>query len=218
VGTPSDRLRLSFQASSLRQAVELAGELRAMGRGRVQVRPAPLRPAPLRLLTQRRWDVTLMTATARPALARRLQREMHDLARRRTGCRFVGVNAVRDGHQPPVRILIVDDSAPFRTAARELLIRRGHVVVGEAGNATEAIEAARLLAPDAVLLDLHLPDGCGFEASAVLTGARPELAVLLTSADDSPPPDERVEACGARGFVPKCCLAATPLERFWRAP
>jgi DNA-binding NarL/FixJ family response regulator len=143
---------------------------------------------------------------------------MHDLARRRTGRRFVGMDAVRDGHQPPVRVLIVDDSAPFRTAAGELLRRRGHVVVGEADNATEAIDAAKLLAPDAVLLDLHLPDGCGFELSAVLTRARPELAVLLTSADDSPPPDRRVEACGARGFVPKCCLAAAPLERFWRAP
>jgi len=128
------------------------------------------------------------------------------------------VDAVRDGHQLPVRVLIVDDSAPFRTAARELLGRQGYVVVGEAGNATEAIEATRLLAPDAVLLDVHLPDRSGFELWALLTGARPELAVLLMSADDSPPPDRRVEACGARGFVPKCCLAATPLERFWRAP
>ena len=173
-----------------------------MGSGTVQVRPAPLR-----LLTRRRWDVTLMTALA-----------LHDVVRPRTGCRLVAVDAVRVGHQTPVRVLVADDSAPFRTAARELLTRRGYIVVGEAGNATEAIEAAEQLAPDAVLLDVHLPDGCGFEVSTVLTGARPELAVLLTSADDSPPDDRRVEACGARGFVPKCCLAATPLERFWRAP
>jgi DNA-binding NarL/FixJ family response regulator len=117
-----------------------------------------------------------------------------------------------------VRVLIVDDSGPFRTAARELLRRRGYLVVGEAGSAAEAIEVAQQLAPDALLLDVHLPDGCGFEVSAVLTGARPELAVLLISADDSPPPDRRVEKCGARGFVPKSCLAATPLERFWRTP
>ena len=79
-------------------------------------------------------------------------------------------------------------------------------------------KAAELLMPDAVLLDLRLPDGSGFEVSGLLTAARPELAVLLISADHSPPPDGRVEACGARGFVPKCCLAATPLERFWRGP
>jgi CheY-like chemotaxis protein len=184
-----------------------------MGLGTVQVRPAPLR-----LLMRRRWDVTLTTAPAPPALARKSEREMLELARRRPGCRFVGVDAVRDGHQVPVRVLIVDDSAPFRTAARELLKRRGYVVVGEAAGAAEAIEAAEQLAPDAVLLDVHLSDGCGFEVSGVLTGARPELAVLLISADDSPPPDRRVEACGARGFVPKSCLAATPLERFWRTP
>jgi CheY-like chemotaxis protein len=213
VGTPSDRLRVSFEASSLRQAVELAAELRTMGFGTVEVRPAPLR-----LLIRRRWDVTLMTAVARPSLALTLVSEMQDVARLRAGCRLVGVDAVGDGDETPVRVLVVDDSAPFRTAARELLRRRGYVVVGEAGNAAAAIEAAEQLAPDAVLLDLHLPDGCGFEVSAALTGARPELAVLLISADDSPPSDRRVEACGARGFVPKCCLAATPLERFWRAP
>ena len=134
MGTPSDRLRVSFEASSLRQAVELAAELRTMGLGTVEVRPAPLR-----LLTRRRWDVTLMTVVARPALALRLESEMDDLARPRTGCRLVGVDAVRVGHQTPVRVLVVDDSAPFRTAARELLRRRGYVVVGEAGNAAEAI-------------------------------------------------------------------------------
>jgi CheY-like chemotaxis protein len=211
VGTPSDRLRVSFEASSLRHAVDLAAELRTMGLGTVEVRPAPLR-----LLTRRWWDVTLVTAGARPSLAMRLVSEMEDLARLRPGCRLVGVDAVRVGDRTPVRVLVVDDSAPFRTAARELLRRRGYVVVGEAGNAAAAIEAAEQLAPDAVLLDLHLPDGCGFELSAALTGARPELAVLLISADDSPPSGRRVEACGARGFVPKCCLAATPLERFWR--
>ena len=203
---------MCFEASSLRQAVDLGAELRTMGLGTVDVRPAPLR-----LLTRRRWDVTLLTAVARPSLALRLVTEMEDLARLRAGCRLVGVDAVRLG-ETPIRVLVVDDSPPFRTAACELLRRRGYVVVGEAGNAAAAIEAAEQLAPDAVLLDLHLPDGCGFELSATLTGARPELAVLLISADDSPPPDRRVEACGARGFVPKCCLAATPLERFWRAP
>jgi CheY-like chemotaxis protein len=215
VGTPSDRLRVSFEASSLRQAVELAGELRTLGRGTVQVRPAPLR-----LTTRRRWDVTLTTAPAAPPLARRLERELRDLARRRHGCRLVEADAVFAAAEDdaPMRVLIVDDSAPFRRAARELLRRRGYVVVGEAGCVAGAIKAAERLAPDAVLLDVHLPDGCGFELSTVLTGGRPELAVLLMSADDPPECDARAKACGARGFVPKCCLAAIPLEQFWRAP
>ena len=117
-----------------------------------------------------------------------------------------------------MRVLIVDDSAPFRTAVRELLARRGYLVVGEADTAARAVEAAERLAPDAVLLDIHLPDGCGFEVSSALTDADPALAVLLTSADDPPAWDSRVEASGARGFVVKNRLARTPLERFWHRP
>jgi CheY-like chemotaxis protein len=205
-----------FEASSLRQAVELAGELRTLAHGTVQVRPAPLR-----LLTRRRWDVMLTAAPAPPAQRPKFEYEMGELARRLPGCRLVEADALRLGEEAgasPVRILIVDDSPPFRRAARELLRRRGYAIVGEAGCASAALEATERLAPDAALIDVHLPDGCGFELSAALTGARPELAVLLMSAEEPPECDVRVETSGARGFVPKCCLAATPLERFWSAP
>jgi DNA-binding NarL/FixJ family response regulator len=63
-----------------------------------------------------------------------------------------------------------------------------------------------------------LPDGCGFELATALTRAQPNLAVLLTSANDPPATKERLRACGARGFILKSCLAAAPLERFWRTP
>jgi CheY-like chemotaxis protein len=214
VGTPSNRLLVSFEAPSLRRAVELAGELRGIGRGTVQVRPAPLR-----LLTRRRWDVNLTTAPGPPALTEEWQRQADDVVRRHPGCRLVDLSLALEGEDrrhAATRVLIVDDSAPFRRAARELLERRGYVVVGEAGSWAEAIEAVQRLAPDAVLLDIRLPDGCGFELSAALTQARPELAVLLVSADEPPALDTRVEAAGAQGFVPKSCLAATPLEHFWR--
>ncbi len=91
-------------------------------------------------------------------------------------------------------------------------------MVGEADTAARAVEAAERLAPDAVLLDVHLPDGCGFEVSAALTDADPDLAVLLTSTDEPPRRDLRVDLAGARGFVLKCSLASTPLERFWQGP
>jgi CheY-like chemotaxis protein len=182
VGAPSDQLRVSFEALSLRDAVELAAELRTMGRGTIRIRPAPLRT-----LTRRRWVVTLTTS------------------------RLAGADV-------PLRVVIVDDSAPFRRAASELLRSRGFAVVGEASTAESAIEAVERLAPDALLLDVHLPDGCGFELATYLTDARPDLAVLLTSADDRAASDMLPEACGARGFAPKCCLAATPLERYWPRP
>ncbi len=145
--------------------------------------------------------------------ATQIRAEARDLASRHAGCRLL------DAHGEPVRVLIVDDSAPFRRAARELLQRRGYLVVGEAGSAAAALDAVESAAPDALLIDVGLPDGCGFELAGALTRARPNLAVLLISADDDPPAaNERLRASRARGFVPKSCLAAAPLERFWRIP
>jgi CheY-like chemotaxis protein len=121
-------------------------------------------------------------------------------------------------HGGPLRVLIVDDSTPFRRAARELLQRRGYLVVGEAGTAADALGAVERLTPDALLVDVGLPDGCGFKLAAALIRAHPSLAVLLMSAKDPPAGDERLRASGARGFIMKSALAAAPLERFWRTP
>jgi two-component system chemotaxis response regulator CheY len=119
-----------------------------------------------------------------------------------------------DGHLP-ARVLIVDDAPIFREVARELLERRGYTVVGEADSAASAIDACARLRLDAVLMDIRLPDADGFELCAALTGADPDLAVLLVSADRVPPSPERVEASGARGFALKSSLAAADLEEFW---
>jgi CheY-like chemotaxis protein len=121
-------------------------------------------------------------------------------------------------HHGPVRVVIVDDSAPFRRAARELLQRRGYLVVGEVSSAAAARDAVERLLPDALLVDVGLPDGCGFELAAALTRSQPNLAVLIMSASNQPAGEERVHASGARGFVLKSCLAAAPLERFWGTP
>lgn len=212
----AERLRVSFEVSSLRQAVELAADLRTLRRGTVRVRPAPLRR-----LAGRRWDVTLTSGPGLIVLPREWANEMHELARRRSGCRFVGVKpvpAATGTRRATVRVLVVDDSRSFRYAARELLERRGYVVVGEAESAEKAMEATKRLTPDAILLDVHLPDACGFELTASLIEIRPGVAVLLTSADDALAVEGRAEASGARGFVLKRCLAAAPLERFWPAP
>jgi DNA-binding NarL/FixJ family response regulator len=120
-----------------------------------------------------------------------------------------------DDARLPARVLIVDDAPIFREVARELLERRGYTVVGEADSTASALEASSRLGPDAVLMDIRLPDGDGFELCTALTRADPELAVLLVSADRVPPSAARVQASGARGFVLKSSLAATDLEQFW---
>lgn len=117
-----------------------------------------------------------------------------------------------------VRVLIVDDVAVFREAARELVQRRGYDVAGEADSAATAVAAAALLRPDAVLLDLRLPDGNGITVSTALTRAHPGLAVLLMSVDHVSPSAEEIRACGAQGFVRKSRLAATDLSQYWPAP
>jgi CheY-like chemotaxis protein len=201
----SDHLRVEFEATGLSEAVALASELRGMGHGRVQIRPEFPR------LLDRRWRVTMTIPSMRGAAAQILT-EARELASRHTGCRLV------DTDGGPLRVVIVDDSPPFRRAVREMLQRRGYLVVGEVGTAAAALDAVERVLPDALLIDVGLPDGCGFELARVLIRAQPGLAVLLMSANDPPAGKQRLSESGARGFVLKSCLAAAPLERFWRAP
>src|SRR5688500_19048972 len=115
-----------------------------MANSRVQIRPAAP-PA------ERRWSVTMTTPATPVAAERDWTTELHELARRHAGCRFVGANAVAEAgaSHGAVRVLIVDDSAPFRRAARELLRWRGYLVVGEAGTAAAARAAVERETPEA---------------------------------------------------------------------
>ena len=105
------------------------------------------------------------------------------------------------------RVLIVDDHQPFRAIARELLESAGYIVAGEAADAAEALAAVAAHAPDAVLLDVQLPDCDGFAVATELAAADGPAVVLISSrdADDY---GRRVAACGARGFIPKSKLSA----------
>jgi len=118
----------------------------------------------------------------------------------------------------PLRVLIVDDQPVFRRAVRALLEARGYAVVGEAGCAVTALQAAKRLEPDAVLLDVRLGDESGYEVARALTRFDPAPAILLVSCTDQEEGDEHVRACGARGFLLKGRLAVTDLGRFWPAP
>ena len=104
------------------------------------------------------------------------------------------------------RELIVDDHQPFRATARELLEEAGYIAAGEAGNATEALAAVAADAPDAVLLDVQLPDEDGFVVATLTAEGGP--AVVLISSREADDYGRRIEACGARGFIPKSRLSA----------
>jgi len=82
-------------------------------------------------------------------------------------------------------ILIVDDHPSFRTTARALLVAEGYDVVGEAADGSSAIEAARTLRPDVVLLDVQLPDRDGFAVAVELSREPQPPAIVLTSSRDA---------------------------------
>jgi DNA-binding NarL/FixJ family response regulator len=108
----------------------------------------------------------------------------------------------------PPTVLIVDDHAGFRRAARALLEAEGFEVVAESATGAEALEAAGRLRPELVLLDVGLPDLDGLEVARRLMGTGP--VVVLTSSRDATdyPSADRV---GARGFIAKAELSGDAL-------
>jgi DNA-binding NarL/FixJ family response regulator len=105
-------------------------------------------------------------------------------------------------------VLIVDDHAGFRRAARALLEAEGYVVVAESATGGEALEAAGRLHPQVVLLDVGLPDLDGLEVCRRLQGSG-SVIVLTSSRDASDYPS--VHHVGARGFIPKAELSGDAL-------
>ena len=114
-----------------------------------------------------------------------------------------------------VSVLIVDDAAAVRNAERVLLERRGYSIVGEADCAASALNYVKCLAPDAVLLDIDLPDGNGFDLAARIREVAPDVAVLLTSSQFDDCFYAMAQAHGARGFVPKDQLPHVDFASFW---
>ena len=80
-------------------------------------------------------------------------------------------------------VLVVDDSAPFRATARALLEARGYRVVGAVADGGEALAAVAALRPDAVLLDISLPDTDGIAVAGRLSGDGGPAVVLVSTLD-----------------------------------
>ena len=79
-------------------------------------------------------------------------------------------------------VIVVDDQAPFRLAARAVLRRTdGFELVGEAGNGLEAITLAEDVHPDLVLMDINMPEMGGIEATRKIMAELPDTVVILCS-------------------------------------
>jgi DNA-binding NarL/FixJ family response regulator len=109
-------------------------------------------------------------------------------------------------------LLLVDDDASFRAAARALLAGAGFPVTAEAGTGREALAAAADVEPALVLLDIQLPDIDGFEVARRLTGQSLAPVVILISTREAIDYGRQVVDCGAAGFVTKARLSGTALR------
>ena len=102
----------------------------------------------------------------------------------------------------PRRILVADDESLIRLDVREMLTHLGYEVVGEAGDGAVAVELARKLKPDLVIMDIRMPEVDGIVAAEMLTRERIAPVVLLTAYSDHQLV-ERAREAGVVGYVVK---------------
>ena len=112
---------------------------------------------------------------------------------------------------PRRTVLIIDDHAAFRRAARATLEAGGFDVVGEAGNGEDGLAAAADLRPDVVLLDVVLPDHDGFVVCDRLTSASDTPSVVMRSSRDPGAYRLGLARSAARGFIHKRELSGAAL-------
>ena len=109
-----------------------------------------------------------------------------------------------------MRVLIVDDSAPFRDVARALLERGGLNVVGVASTGRDALAKVDELDPQIVLLDIHLGEESGFDVARRIIASPREShpAMVLMSTHAETEFADLIAASPVAGFLPKEKLSA----------
>ena len=108
-----------------------------------------------------------------------------------------------------IRVLIVDDHAIVRDGIRALLAGdKDILVIGEAGGGREAIELARTLSPDVILMDIAMPDLGGLEATLAIRGERPDSRIVVLSQYSDPSYVRRFLKAGVAGYVLKKAAGA----------
>lgn len=104
----------------------------------------------------------------------------------------------------PIRVLVVDDHAVFCDGLATMLRLETDIeVVGKGGSVREAVQSARILQPDVVLLDVHMPDGSGVEAAALIKKDRPQTQVVILTSDEDEAVLRSAVQAGVTGYLSK---------------
>jgi two-component system, NarL family, invasion response regulator UvrY len=116
----------------------------------------------------------------------------------------------------PHPVLVVDDQAPFLSAARAVVRRcPDFEIVGEASNGPEAIRLAEQLRPDLILMDINMPHMSGIEATRRIVSDNPLVVVVLCSTYDVEDLTPEAFSSGARAYVNKERLRVDTLQQLW---
>ena len=116
----------------------------------------------------------------------------------------------------PHAVVVVDDQAPFRLAAKAVLRRIDcFELAGEASSGAEAIRLVDTLLPALVLMDINMPEMNGIEATQRILAAHPDVVVFLCSTYDVADLPPGVAASGASAYVNKEQFGADTLRRLW---
>lgn len=115
-------------------------------------------------------------------------------------------------------VLIVDDHSGFRARLRKLLERAGYDVVGEAADQASALVEARRLSPDALLLDVQLPDGDGFAIADQIGRLPGAPRIVLISSREATDYSRLLERSPAVGFIHKPDLTPGAVAELIGAP
>lgn len=103
-----------------------------------------------------------------------------------------------------IRVLVAMSHDGVRRCIQEVLELPGNIeVVGLAETALAAIEAARQLLPDVILVDFYLPDIPGLEATSNLVRELPSVQVIVLGDDEAEVYREAALSCGAKAYLPK---------------
>jgi NarL family two-component system response regulator LiaR len=102
-----------------------------------------------------------------------------------------------------IRVVIADDHGIVREGLRALLTRPGIQVVGEADSGAKAVELAKTLRPDLMLLDIRMPDGDGLQALAQIKAVSPTTSVIMLTTYANPGYLARAISGGASGYLSK---------------